>query len=87
MFSLIFDYILSDFVKIVQEIIRSSIQIINDLSINTKIDVINFNYLIISMINVYDYFKFNLLILFFSFEIFSTIDGKFKIEKFQRFSC
>ena len=60
---------------------------INDLFINAKANVINFNRFIVSMINVYDYFNFNFLTSFFSFEIFSTIDERFKIEMFRRLSC
>ena len=60
---------------------------IRDFFIDAKADVINFNRFVISMINVHDYFNFNFLTLFFAFEIFSTIDERFKIEMFRRFSC
>ena len=60
---------------------------INDLFIDAKANVINFNCFVVSMINVYDHLNFNFLILFFSFEIFSTTDNKFKVEVLHRFFC
>ena len=74
---------MSSFVKIVREIVRSSIHMINDFFIDAGTDVINFNRFIVSMINVHDHFNFNLLMSFFLFEIFSTIDKRFKIEMFR----
>ena len=56
---------------------------ISDFFINAKANVINFNRFIVSIINVHDYFDFNFLMFFFSFEIFLTIDEKFKIEMFR----
>ena len=56
---------------------------INDLFIDAKTDVINFNRFIISMINVHDHLDFNFLTLFFLFKVFSTIDEKFKIKMFR----
>ena len=56
---------------------------INSFFIDARTNVINFNHFIVSMINVHDHFDFNFLTSFFSFEIFSTIDEKFKIEMFR----
>ena len=60
---------------------------INGLFIDAKTNVINFNRFVVSMINVHDHLDFNLLTSFFSFEIFSTIDEKFRIEMLRRLSC
>ena len=57
---------------------------INDFFIDAKANVINFNRFIILIINIHDHFNFNFLMSFFSFEIFSTIDEKFKIEIFRQ---
>ena len=59
---------------------------IRNLFIDMKTNVINFNRFVVSMINIYNHFNFNFLTSFFSFEVFSTIDEKFKIEIFRRFS-
>ena len=59
----------------------------DDHFVDTKINIINFNRFIISIINVHNHFNINFLILFFSFKIFSTTDKKFEIEVFRRFSC
>ena len=56
---------------------------VDDLVIDTRTDVINFKCFIISMINVHNHFNCNLLTSFFSFEIFLTIDEKYKIEIFR----
>ena len=53
----------------------------------TETNVVNFNRFVISKINVYNYFNFNFLTSFFSFEIFSTIDKRFKIKIFRQLSC
>ena len=55
---------------------------INNFFINAKTNVINFNYFVVSIINVLNHSNLNLLTLFFSFEIFLTIDKKFKIKIF-----
>ena len=60
---------------------------INDFFIDTKTNIINFNRFVVSVINVHDYLNFNFLTSFFSFKVFSTIDERFKIEIFRRFSC
>ena len=59
---------------------------ISDLFIDAKTNVINFNCFVVSMISVHDHFNLNFLMSFFSFEVFSTIDEKFKIEMLRRFS-
>ena len=58
---------------------------INDFFTDAKTNIINFNRFVILMINIHDHFNFNLLTLFFSFEIFLTTDEKFKIKMFRRF--
>ena len=60
---------------------------INDLFIDARTDVINFNRFVVLMISVHDHLDLNLLTSFFSFETFSTTDEKFKIKMFRRFSC
>ena len=55
------NHILSDLVKIVREIIKSNIYIIDNLFADTRANVINFNRFIISVINIYNYFYFNFL--------------------------
>ena len=57
---------------------------INDLFIDAKTNVINFNHFVILIISVHDHFNFNFLMLFFLFKIFSTIDERFKIKIFYR---
>ena len=74
---------MSNFVKIVREIVKSNIHMINDFFIDAKTNVINFNRFIVSVISVHDHLAFNFLTSFFSFETFSTIDEKFKIEVFR----
>ena len=59
---------------------------INDLFIDAGTDVINLNRFIVSVISVHDHLDFNLLILFFSFEVFSTTDERFRIEMLRRLS-
>ena len=76
---------MSNFIKIVRKIIKLNIYMINDFFIDAKADVINFNRFVILMINVHNHFNFNFLMSFFSFEVFSTIDEKFKIEIFRWF--
>ena len=60
---------------------------ISDLFINARTDVINFNRFVVLMINVHNHLDFNFLTLFFSFEAFSTIDERFKVEVLRRLSC
>ena len=57
---------------------------ISDLFIDAKANIINFNCFVISMISVYNHFDLDFLTSFFSFEIFSTIDERFKIEMFRQ---
>ena len=59
---------------------------IDDFFTDAKADVINFNRFIVSMINVHDHLNLNFLISFFSFEMFSTTDERFKIKMLRRFS-
>ena len=78
---------MSNLVKIVRKIVKSNIYMINDLFIDAKANVINFNCFVVLIINVHDHFNFNFLTSFFLFEIFSTTDERFKIEMLRRFSC
>ena len=75
---------MSNLVKIVQENVKLNIYMISDLFIDAKTNVINFNRFIISMISVHDYFNLNFLTSFFSFEVFSTINERFKIKVLRR---
>ena len=77
---------MSNFVKIVRKIVKSSIHMIDDFFINARADVINFNRFIVSVISIHDHLNFNLSTLFFSFEIFSTTDERFKIKMLRRLS-
>ena len=77
---------MSDFVKIVREIIKSSIYMIDDFFTDAKADVINFNRFIVSVISVHNHLNFNLSTSFFLFKIFSTTDERFKIEMLRRLS-
>ena len=60
---------------------------ISDLFTDAKANVINFNCFVVLMISVYNHFNLDLLTSFFSFETFSTIDEKFKIEMLRRLFC